>query len=169
VRPLLPADLAHMPMFNSDAPKGGRWVQALVGPSIVSTPLHREGMAIPQSRGFVALKAEARGGATTKASRLRASCPERETDEGPERYVTSDSIAGHGFRTAKPVTAEDVRSHGLAARQGRPNTGALFQSSKARSADPHGCFALLRGDADARPLTFGLSRYCPVMPSSSTS
>ena len=51
--PALPADFAHMPYANPDAPKGGRLVWGLLGTFDSLNPFIVRGLAVQQIRGFV--------------------------------------------------------------------------------------------------------------------
>src|ERR1700716_529111 len=59
--PALPADFTHMPYTRSDAPKGGRLVQGILGTFDSLNPLIVRGLAVQQIRGFVVESLMARG------------------------------------------------------------------------------------------------------------
>ena len=59
--PALPADFAHMPYVNPDAPKGGRLIQGLLGTFDSLNPLIVRGLAVQQIRGFVVESLMTRG------------------------------------------------------------------------------------------------------------
>src|SRR4051794_9521375 len=61
--PALPADFAHMPYVNPDAPKGGRLVQGPVGTSDSLNPFIVRGLGVQQIRGFVVESLMVRGNA----------------------------------------------------------------------------------------------------------
>ena len=55
--PALPADFAHMPYANPDAPKGGRLIQGVLGTFDSLNPLIVRGLAVQQIRGYRASRA----------------------------------------------------------------------------------------------------------------
>src|SRR6478736_7286633 len=59
--PALPADFAHMPYANPDAPKGGRLAWGLLGTFDSLNPLIVRGLAVQQIRGYVVESLMARG------------------------------------------------------------------------------------------------------------
>src|ERR1700719_2547342 len=85
--PALPADFAHMPYANPDAPKGGRLVQGILGTFDSLNPLIVRGLAVQQivavqqMRGLVIERLMARGddGASTLYGLLAKSV---EPDDG---------------------------------------------------------------------------------------
>ncbi len=118
--PALPADFAHMPYVNPDAPKGGRLVEGILGTFDSLNPFIVRGLAVQQIRGFVVESLMARGNdeAFTLYGLLARSI---ETDEA-RSYVTFRIDPRARFSDGKPVTADDVVfSWTLLRDKGRPN------------------------------------------------
>src|SRR3954454_14576243 len=84
--PQLPADFAHMPYANPDAPKGGRLVQGLLGTFDSLNPMIVRGIAAQRILGFIVESRTPRGNAErfTLYGLLAKSI---ETDE-PRSFVT---------------------------------------------------------------------------------
>ena len=134
--PALPADFAHMPYANPDAPKGGRLVQGILGTFDSLNPLIVRGLAVQQIRGFVVESLMARGNdeAFTLYGLLARSV---ETDDA-RNYVTFRLDAKARFSDGQPVTAEDVVfSWALLRDHGRPNHRQYYSKVvKAEAIDP---------------------------------
>ena len=160
--PALPADFAHMPYANPDAPKGGRLVQGVLGTFDSLNPLIVKGLAVQQIRGFVVESLMARGSdeAFTLYGLLAKSV---ETDD-LRSYVTFRLDPRARFSDGKQVTAEDVLfSWALLRDKGRPNHRQYYSKvAKAEAVDPLTVRFDL-GDAHDRelPLILGLM---PVLP-----
>jgi peptide/nickel transport system substrate-binding protein len=160
--PALPADFAHMPYANPDAPKGGRLVQGVLGTFDSLNPLIVKGLAVQQIRGFVIESLMARGSdeAFTLYGLLAKSV---ETDD-LRSYVTFRLDPRARFSDGKQVTAEDVLfSWALLRDKGRPNHRQYYSKvAKAEAVDPLTVRFDL-GDAHDRelPLILGLM---PVLP-----
>ncbi len=118
--PALPADFAHMPYANPDAPKGGRLVQGILGTFDSLNPLIVRGLAVQQVRGFVVESLMARGNDEpfTLYGLLAKSV---ETDDR-RSYVTFRIDPRARFSDGHQVSAEDVLfSWALLRDKGRPN------------------------------------------------
>jgi peptide/nickel transport system substrate-binding protein len=160
--PALPADFAHMPYANPDAPKGGRLVQGILGTFDSLNPLIVKGLAVQQIRGFVVESLMARGydEAFTLYGLLAKSV---ETDD-VRSYVTFHLDPRARFSDGKQVTAEDVIfSWALLRDKGRPNHRQYYAKvARAEIVDPLTVRFDL-GDAHDRelPLILGLM---PILP-----
>jgi peptide/nickel transport system substrate-binding protein len=134
--PALPADFTHMPYTNSDAPKGGRLVQGILGTFDSLNPLIVKGLAVQQVRGFVLESLMARGNdeAFTLYGLLARGV---ETDDA-RSYVTFHLDPRARFSDGKPVLAEDVLfSWALLRDKGRPNHRQYYSKvAKAEALDP---------------------------------
>src|ERR1700709_409734 len=129
--PALPANFAHMPYANPDAPKGGRLVQGLLGTFDSLNPLIVRGLAVQQIRGFVVESLMARGNDEpfTLYGLLAKSI---ETDD-LRTFVTFRINPLRRFSDGQPVLAEDVLfSWGLLREKGRPNH-RLFYAKVAKA------------------------------------
>ncbi|HEV7635249.1 MAG TPA: extracellular solute-binding protein [Bradyrhizobium sp.] len=160
--PTLPADFAHMPYANPDAPKGGRLVQGILGTFDSLNPLIVKGIAIQQVRGFVVESLMARGNdeAFTLYGLLARSV---ETDDARSQ-VTFHLDPRARFSDGRPVTAEDVLfSWALLRDHGRPNHRQYYSKvEKAEAVDPLTVrFDLAGADDRELPLILGLM---PVLP-----
>jgi peptide/nickel transport system substrate-binding protein len=160
--PALPADFAHMPYANPDAPKGGRLVQGILGTFDSLNPLIVKGIAIQQVRGFVVESLMARGNdeAFTLYGLLARSV---ETDDARSQ-VTFHLDPRARFSDGRPVTAEDVLfSWALLRDHGRPNHRQYYSKvEKAEAVDPLTVrFDLAGADDRELPLILGLM---PVLP-----
>ncbi len=160
--PALPADFAHLPYADPDAPKGGRLVQGILGTFDSLNPLIVRGLAVQQIRGFVVESLMARGNdeAFTLYGLLAKSV---ETDD-IRTYVTFRLDPRARFSDGKQVTAEDVLfSWALLRDKGRPNHRQYYSKvAKAEALDPLTVKFDL-GDAHDRelPLILGLM---PILP-----
>jgi peptide/nickel transport system substrate-binding protein len=134
--PALPADFTHMPYANSDAPKGGRLVQGLLGTFDSLNPLIVRGLAVQQIRGFVVESLMSRGNdeAFTLYGLLAKSV---ETDDA-RSYVTFHLDPQARFSDGEPVTSDDVLfSWALLRDKGRPNYRQYYAKvAKAEAPDP---------------------------------
>jgi peptide/nickel transport system substrate-binding protein len=160
--PALPADFAHMPYANPDAPKGGRLVQGLLGTFDSLNPLIVRGVAVQQIRGFVVESLMARGNdeAFTLYGLLAKSV---ETDD-VRSYVTFHLDPRARFSDGQPVRAEDVLfSWALLRDHGRPNHRQYYSKvAKAEAIDAGTVRFDLAGANDRElPLILGLM---PVLP-----
>jgi peptide/nickel transport system substrate-binding protein len=160
--PALPANFAHMPYANPDAPKGGRLVQGILGTFDSLNPLIVRGLAVQQIRGFVIESLMARGNdeAFTLYGLLAKSV---ETDD-LRSYVAFHLDPRARFSDGKPVTAEDVLfSWALLRDKGRPNHRQYYSKvAKAEAIDPRTVRFDLGGANDRElPLILGLM---PILP-----
>ncbi|MET0220728.1 MAG: extracellular solute-binding protein, partial [Tardiphaga sp.] len=116
----LPANFRHMPYVNSDAPKGGRMVQGILGTFDSLNPFVVRGIAVQQVRGYVVESLMTRGQdeAFTLYGLLAQSV---ETDDA-RSFVTFRLDPRATFSDGRPVLAEDVLfSWALLRDKGRPN------------------------------------------------
>ena len=160
--PALPADFAHMPYANPDAPKGGRLVWGLLGTFDSLNPFIVRGLAVQQIRGFVVESLMSRGNdeAFTLYGLLARSV---ETDDA-RSYVTFRLDPRARFSDGKPVTADDVLfSWALLRDRGRPNHRQYYAKvAKAEAPDPLTVRFDFGGAPDRElPLILGLM---PVLP-----
>ncbi|MBR1249255.1 ABC transporter substrate-binding protein [Bradyrhizobium sp. AUGA SZCCT0169] len=160
--PALPADFAHMPYANPDAPKGGRLVWGLLGTFDSLNPFIVRGLALQQIRGFVVESLMSRGNdeAFTLYGLLARSV---ETDD-IRSYVTFHLDPRARFSDGKPVTADDVLfSWALLRDRGRPNHRQYYAKvAKAEAPDPLTVRFDFGGAPDRElPLILGLM---PVLP-----
>ena len=133
--PRLPADFAHMPYANPDAPKGGRLVQGLLGTFDSLNPLIVRGLAVQQVRGYVVESLMARGNDEpfTLYGLLAKSI---ETDDA-RSFATFRLDPKARFADGQPVLADDVLfSWALLRDKGRPNHRQYYAKvSKAEALD----------------------------------
>ena len=160
--PALPADFAHMPYVNPDAPKGGRLVEGILGTFDSLNPLIVRGLAVQQIRGFVVESLMARGNdeAFTLYGLLANSV---ETDEA-RTYVTFRLDPNARFSDGHEVTAEDVLfSWALLRDKGRPNHRQYYSKvAKAEALDRLAVRFDFGGAQDRElPLILGLM---PILP-----
>jgi peptide/nickel transport system substrate-binding protein len=160
--PALPADFAHMPYANPDAPKGGRLVQGLLGTFDSLNPMIVRGLAVQQIRGFVVESLMARGNDEpfTLYGLLAKSI---ETDD-LRTFVTFRLDPKARFSDGQPVLAEDVLfSWALLRDKGRPNHRLYYAKvTKADALDQRTVRFDLGGANDRElPLILGLM---PVLP-----
>ncbi|HET6839425.1 MAG TPA: extracellular solute-binding protein [Bradyrhizobium sp.] len=160
--PALPADFAHMPYVNPDAPKGGRLVQGILGTFDSLNPLIVRGLAVQQIRGFVVESLMARG--NDEAFTLYGLLAKTVETDDARSYVTFRLDPRAHFSDGKPVTAEDVLfSWALLRDKGRPNHRQYYSKvTKAAALDP----LTVRFDLDDAhdrelPLILGLM---PILP-----
>jgi peptide/nickel transport system substrate-binding protein len=161
-RPALPADFAHMPYANPDAPKGGRMVQGLLGTFDSLNPLIVRGLAVQQIRGFVVESLMARGNDEpfTLYGLLAKSI---ETDD-LRTFVTFRLDPKARFSDGQPVLAEDVLfSWALLRDKGRPNHRLYYAKVTNAEAPDQRTVRFDLGGANDRelPLILGLM---PVLP-----
>jgi peptide/nickel transport system substrate-binding protein len=160
--PALPADFARMPYAQSDAPRGGRLVQGILGTFDSLNPLIVRGLAVQQIRGFVVESLMARGNdeAFTLYGLLARSV---ETDDA-RSYVAFHLDPKARFSDGQPVTAEDVLfSWALLRDHGRPNHRQYYSKVvRAEAIDPRTVRFDFGGANDRElPLILGLM---PVLP-----
>jgi peptide/nickel transport system substrate-binding protein len=165
--PALPEGFAHFPYANPDAPKGGQFVQGILGTFDSLNPFIVRGLAAQAARGSVI------GGYVTE-SLLQRGYDEPftlygllarsvETDAA-RSYVTFTLDPAARFSDGKPVTPEDVLfSWKLLRDKGRPNHRLYY--SKVTKAEAVGNnavrFDLAGSDDRELPLIVGLMSVLP--------
>ncbi|MBR0758037.1 ABC transporter substrate-binding protein [Bradyrhizobium jicamae] len=160
--PALPADFAHMPYANPDAPKGGRLIWCQLGSFDSLNPLIVRGIAVQHIRNYVYESLMARGNDEpfTLYGLLAKSL---ETDDA-RSFVTFHIDPRARFADGHPVTAEDVLfSLTLLREKGRPYHRQYYSKvAKAEVLDPLTVRFDLTGANDRElPLILGLM---PVLP-----
>jgi peptide/nickel transport system substrate-binding protein len=160
--PALPADFAHMPYANPDAPKGGRLIWCQLGSFDSLNPLIVRGIAVQHIRNYVYESLMARGNDEpfTLYGLLAKSL---ETDDA-RSFVTFHVDPRARFADGHPVTAEDVLfSLTLLREKGRPYHRQYYSKvAKAEVLDPLTVRFDLAGANDRElPLILGLM---PVLP-----
>ena len=160
--PALPEGFAAPPYANADAPKGGRFVQGMLGTFDSLNPLIVKGLAVQAVRGYVVESLMARGydEPFTLYGLLAHTV---ETDDSRDYVTFSLDPAAH-FSDGVPVTAEDVIfSWQLLRDHGRPNHRAYYSKVvKAEALDERTVRFDLAGSGDRElPLILGLM---PVLP-----
>jgi len=126
--PALPANFAHLPYFNPDAPKGGRLVWGVLGTFDSLNPMIVRGIAVQPvrsfsyERGYVIESLMARG--ENEPFTLYGLLAKTVETDDARSYVTFHLDERARFSDGKPVTAEDVlfswellRDHGRQHRQ----------------------------------------------------
>jgi peptide/nickel transport system substrate-binding protein len=160
--PTMPEGFAAMPYVNSDAPKGGRLVQGVLGTFDSLNPLIVKGLPVQAIRGYVFESLMARGydEPFTLYGLLARTV---ETDDARD-YVTFHLDPAARFSDGVPVTAEDVVfSWQLLRDHGRPNYHAYYSKVvKAEVLDRRSVRFDLAGSNDRElPLILGLM---PILP-----
>uniref|UniRef100_Q07MV4 Extracellular solute-binding protein, family 5 n=1 Tax=Rhodopseudomonas palustris (strain BisA53) TaxID=316055 RepID=Q07MV4_RHOP5 len=161
-RPALPANFAHMPYVNPDAPKGGRLILGLSGTFDSLNPLIVKGLAVQQMRGFVIESLLTRG--QDEAFTLYGLLAESVETDDARSYVSFRIDPRARFADGKPVLAEDVLfSWQLLRDKGRPNHRQYYAKvAKAEALDPRTVRFDFGGAPDRElPLILGLM---PVLP-----
>jgi peptide/nickel transport system substrate-binding protein len=160
--PAMPDGFTAFPYANSDAPKGGRLVQGVLGTFDSLNPFIVQGLAVQAIRGYVVETLMARGydEPFTLYGLLARTV---ETDDARD-YVTFGLDPAARFSDGTPVTAEDVVfSWQLLRDHGRLNHRTYYSKvAKAEVLDPHTVRFDLTGSNDRElPLILGLM---PVLP-----
>jgi peptide/nickel transport system substrate-binding protein len=140
--PALPADFAHMPYVNPDAPKGGRLVQGILGTFDSLNPLIVRGIAVQpivavqQMRGLVIESLMARG--NDEPFTLYGLLASRVETDDSRSYITFHIDPRARFSDGQPVTSDDVLfSWALLRDHGRPNHRQYYSRvAKAEAPDP---------------------------------
>ena len=123
--PALPRDFAVMPYANSEAPKGGRMVQGVLGTFDSLNPFIVKGLPAQSLRGYVFESLMARG-YDEPFSLYGLLARTIETDDA-RSYVTFALDPAARFSDGAPVTAADVVfSWQLLRDHGRPNYRAYY-------------------------------------------
>jgi peptide/nickel transport system substrate-binding protein len=160
--PAFPADFAHMPYANPDAPKGGRLVHGVLGTFDSLNPLIVRGVTLQQIRGYVIESLMARG--NDEPFTLYGLLAESVETDDARSYVTFRINPKATFYDGKPVTAEDVLfSRELLRTRGRPNHRLYYSKiAKAEALDARTVRFDLSGANDRElPLILGLM---PILP-----
>ena len=160
--PAMPDGFTVLPYANSDAPKGGRLVQGVLGTFDSLNPLVVKGLAVQPIRGYVVESLMARGydEPFTLYGLLARTV---ETDDA-RSYVTFKLDPAARFSDGVPLTADDVIfSWQLLRDHGRPNHRTYYSKVvKAESQDARTVRFDLGGSNDRElPLILGLM---PVLP-----
>lgn len=118
--PAQPANFAHMPYANPDAPKGGRIIFGLLGAFDSLNPFIVKGIAVQQVRGYVTESLLARG--HDEPFTLYGLLAQTVETDNDRTYVTFRLNPLARFSDGKPVLAADVLfSWQLMRDKGRPN------------------------------------------------
>jgi peptide/nickel transport system substrate-binding protein len=160
--PAFPADFAHMPYANPDAPKGGRLVHGVLGTFDSLNPLIVRGVTLQQIRGYVIESLMARG--NDEPFTLYGLIAESIETNDARSYVTFRINPKATFSDGRPVTAEDVLfSRELLRTRGRPNHRLYYSKiKKAEALDARTVRFDLTGANDRElPLILGLM---PILP-----
>ena len=160
--PALPADFTTLRYTNSQAPKGGRLVQGILGTFDSLNPLIVKGLALPSIRGYVIEGLMARGyDEPFTLYGLLAQTVDTDTERS---YVTFNLNPRARFSDGKSVTPEDVVfSWQLLRDKGRPNHRTYYSKvAKAEIVAPNSVrFDLSSANDRELPLILGLM---PVLP-----
>jgi peptide/nickel transport system substrate-binding protein len=118
--PAMPAGFSHMPYARADAPKGGRFVQGVLGTFDSLNPLIVKGIAPSSIRGYVVEGLMARG--YDEPFTLYGLIARGVETDAQRSYVTFHLDPAAKFSDGKPITVEDVIfSWQLLRDKGRPN------------------------------------------------
>ena len=155
--PVMPGNFARIPYADPAAPKGGRFLQGVLGTFDSLNPLIVKGIAPPSVRGYVVESLMARGyDEPFSLYSLIAKSVETDADR---TYVSFQLDPTAQFSDGTPVTAEDVVfSWKLLRDKGRPNYRTYY--SKVSKAEIIGQgtirFDLSGSDDRELPLILGL-------------
>jgi peptide/nickel transport system substrate-binding protein len=160
--PAISENFAALPYANSDAPKGGRLVEGVLGTFDSLNPLIVKGLAVQAIRGYVVESLMARG-YDEPFTLYGLLARDVETDDARSTVTFTLDPAAH-FSDGAPVTAQDVVfSWQLLRDHGRPNHRTYY--SKVVRADILGertvRFDLTGSNDRELPLILGLM---PVLP-----
>jgi len=140
--PALPAGFTHMPYANSEAPKGGRLVEGVLGTFDSLNPLIVRGVAVQQVRGLPFERGLVLESLLVRSNDepftlygLLAKTVETDDDRS---YVTFHLDPKARFSDGQPVLADDVLfSWALLRDKGRPNHRQYYSKvAKAEAPDP---------------------------------
>nr|WP_051358576.1 MULTISPECIES: extracellular solute-binding protein [unclassified Afipia] len=160
--PALPANFAHMPYVNPDAPKGGRIIFGLLGAFDSLNPFIVKGIAVQQVRGYVIESLLARG--HDEPFTLYGLLAQTVETDSNRTYVTFRLNPLARFSDGKPVLAADVLfSWQLMRDKGRPNHRLYYAKVEKAEALDERTVRFDFGGANDRelPLILGLM---PVFP-----
>jgi peptide/nickel transport system substrate-binding protein len=157
-----PVDFSHFAYVNPDAPKGGRFTQAIVGTFDSLNPFIVKGLPVDQVRGYVIESLMARDyDAPFTLYGLLA----RTVETDPQRdYVEFALDPAAAFSDGVPVTAADVIfSWQLLRDHGRPNLRTYYKKVVSAAAVDQRTVRFDLAGADDRelPLILGLM---PILP-----
>lgn len=164
--PALPEDFRAQPYVNSDAPKGGRLVQGVLGTFDSLNPMIVKGLPVPQIRGYVVESLMARG--HDEPFTLYGLLAQSVETDAARTFVTFRLDPAARFSDGRPVLADDVVfSWELLRDKGRPNLRSYYAKVKAATAqDTRTVRFDLDADGDRElPLILGLM---PVLPRHAT-
>ncbi len=160
--PALPANFAHMPYVNPDAPKGGRVIFGLLGAFDSLNPFIVKGIAVQQVRGYVTESLLARG--HDEPFTLYGLLAQTVETDNDRTYVTFRLNPLARFSDGKPLLAADVLfSWQLMRDKGRPNHRLYYAKVEKAEALDERTVRFDFGGANDRelPLILGLM---PVFP-----
>jgi peptide/nickel transport system substrate-binding protein len=170
--PALPVNYDHMPYANSNAPKGGRLVQGLLGTFDSLNPLIVKGLPVQQvrgygfERGYVIESLMVRG--DDEPFTLYGLLANRVDTDDERSFVTFHIDPRARFSDGQPVRAEDVLfSWALLRDHGRPNHRQYYSKvAKAEALDDLTVRFDFGGVHDRElPLILGLM---PILPKHAT-
>src|SRR6185312_7870064 len=119
-QPALPDGFKSLPYANPEAPKGGQFVQGVLGTFDSLNPLIVKGIAPPYIRGYVVESLMARG--YDEPFTLYGLVAEAVETDAERSFVIFRINPAARFSDGKPITAEDVIfSWQLLRDKGRPN------------------------------------------------
>lgn len=159
--PALPADFSSLRYTNSQAPKGGRLVQGILGTFDSLNPMIVKGLALPSIRGYVIESLMARG--YDEPFTLYGLLAQTVETDAERSYVTFNLNPRARFSDGKSVTPEDVVfSWQLLRDKGRPNHRTYYSKVTKVEIAPNSVRFDLSGANDRElPLILGLM---PVLP-----
>jgi peptide/nickel transport system substrate-binding protein len=155
--PALPEGFARLRYANSDAPKGGRLVQGVLGTFDSLNPLIVKGIALPSIRGYVVESLLARG--YDEPFTLYGLVARTVETDAARSYVTFTLDPAAKFSDGAPITPEDVIfSWQILRDKGRPNHRTYYAKvAKAEAVGERSVRFNLAGDGDRElPLILGL-------------
>lgn len=161
-KPALPADFAHMPYANPDAPKGGRLTWGILGSFDSLNPFIVKGLAVQPIRNYVVESLMARG--QDEPFTLYGLLARSVEADDQRSHVTFRLDPRARFSDGTPVQAGDVLfSLQLLRDHGRPNLRQYYAKvAKAEAPDPLTVRFDLTGANDRElPLILGLM---PILP-----
>jgi peptide/nickel transport system substrate-binding protein len=155
--PAMPEDFAQLPYADPAAPKGGRFVQGVLGTFDSLNPFIVKGIAAPSTRGYVVESLLARG--YDEAFTLYGLIASSVETDAQRSYVIFHLNPAARFSDGTPVAAEDVIfSWKLLRDKGRPNYRSYYAKvSKAEVIGERAVRFDLSGSNDRElPLILGL-------------
>ena len=155
--PALPAGFTRLPYSDPAAPKGGRFIQGVLGTFDSLNPFIVKGIAPPSIRGYVVESLMARG--YDEPFTLYGLIARGVETDAERSYVTFHLDPAAKFSDGKAITAEDiVFSWQLLRDKGRPNHRTYYAKvAKAEALGEHAVRFDLSGNDDRElPLILGL-------------